>query len=385
MRLLFAANTPPDPDLGASGSDLATIAALRRLGHEVDEIWEPARPRRIRHGNLHQLLELPRAYVRAVEARFREAAYDVVQVNQPHAYLAARRHRRLRRPSLFVNRSHGWEPRVAEALRRHGALDAGKPFWRRQASRLLRRLTLRHNALVARAADGIVVCSAEDRDDVLRRHGVDGERVLSLAPGVEPAFLDEPPPPPDDERARRLLYVGQFTPVKAPEMVAGAAGLLLRDDPRITLTWVCAAAHHGAALALFDPAVRARVRLRAWMPRAELRAVYDAHGLLLFPSHFEGFGLVFLEGLARGLGVAATRVGGMREVLRHGMNGLLVEPGDVAGLAREARAFVQDASLRRRLAEEGRRTAVLFTWERAARELVAFYLRLAAVGHARRV
>jgi glycosyltransferase involved in cell wall biosynthesis len=377
VRLLFAANTPADPNLGAPGCDLATIAALRELGHEVDEIWEPAHPRRIRHANLHQLLELPRAYERAVAARWRERTYyDVVQVSQPHAYLAALRHKRQRRRGVFVNRSHGWEPHVREVFARYAGRDE-RPRWRRWSSQLLWLLLRRHNELVARAADGIVVCSREDRDDVVRRHAADPARVLALAPGIDPLFLAAPFTPVSADRARRMLYVGQFTPVKAPEMVAQVAGLVMRGDPTISLTWVCADVHHAAARVLVEPAVRARVRLLDWMPRADLRAVYDDHGLLLFPSHYEAFPLAFLEGMARGLGVVGTAVGGLREVLRDGVNGFLAEPRDAGALAQAARRFVADADLRARVSSAARQTAEGFSWRRAAQELTEFYGRLA--------
>ena len=93
LRILVGADVPPDPNAGAAGTVWQMNQALRKRGHVVDEIWDRDLGRRIRHGNLHYLLELPHAYARAVRERLAKASYDVIELNQPHAYLAARRHR----------------------------------------------------------------------------------------------------------------------------------------------------------------------------------------------------------------------------------------------------------------------------------------------------
>jgi glycosyltransferase involved in cell wall biosynthesis len=372
VRLLFAANVPPDPTLGAAYCDLALIRALRDRGHHVDEIWEAASPRRIRHGNLHQLLELPRAYARAVEARCRATAYDVIQVSQPHAYLAARRHRRAGRSGLFVNRSHGWEPRVREVLRASGEarLDR-RGSWRRWASEVLWLLLRRHNARVLEEADGLVVGSGADRDYVLRSAALDRERVGVLHPGVDPGFL-APPAAFTPERAQRLLYVGQFAPFKAPEIVAAVASRLLAAEPARAMTWVCQARYHEAARSLLDGAVRQRVTFEGWLDRRALMELMDRHGLLLFPSRFEGFGQVFLEAMARGLCVVATAVGGVPEVIRDGHDGRFVAAGDVGALVDAAERLLRDPDGMAATSAAARRTAAARTWDSAAGTLLSF-------------
>ena len=63
------------------------------------------------------------------------------------------------------------------------------------------------------------------------------------------------------------------------------------------------------------------------MPRENLLHTYDAHGIYLFPSFFEGFAQTFLEAMARGLAVLATRIDGMAQAIRNGKNGYLFERG----------------------------------------------------------
>src|SRR5262245_39791961 len=114
MRVLYLSNIPRDAGKGASGCDIGAMAALRERGHDVDELWDYSAPRRLRHANLHQLLEAPFECARRVRERRTVTRYDAVISNQPLSYAAAREHRRAHREGVFVVRSHGWEPHVRE-------------------------------------------------------------------------------------------------------------------------------------------------------------------------------------------------------------------------------------------------------------------------------
>ncbi len=369
MRFLFAANTPRDPNLGAAGCDLATIEALRQLGHEVDEIWGSDMPQRVAHRNLHQLLELPRNFAAAVARHCGNKRYDVVQVNQPHAYLAAKIHRLQGRPGVFINRSHGWEPcsRLAVA---HFRGDQ-RPVWRRGLSRVMAYLIEKHNQWAVRWSDGLVVCSKSDRDYILKEHGASPDRVLALAPGVPPDFLG-PLAVESAERWKKLLFIGNFAPYKGPEIAAQVFRDVLRAVPDCRATWVCPQKFHAPVRELIGPSVADLVTILDWMPREELRRLYDQHGLIIIPSHFEGFSLTFLEAMARAMCVLGTLVGGLPQVIRHGTNGYLFRPGAADLITERALQLIAEPDECRRISTAARQTALEFTWDRAAREYVGF-------------
>lgn len=378
LRILVGADVPPDPNAGASGTVFQMNAALRRLGHAVDEIWAGDLGRRIAHGNLHYLLELPRAYAREVRRRSADCEYDVVELNQPHAYRAAREHRKQERPGVFVTRTHGHEVRAeeAQALFRERLNGDSRNVARRAASAVLQPLLDRHWSQVAQWSDGFVVSSNDDAAFLQERFEVLTARVGVITQGVPQAFLDMPPTPWTGERAKRLLYVGQLAFIKGPTILGEVVSLVLQEMPDATMTWVCAPQHHAAARALVDPAVLNRVACRDWMPQEELAGVLDTHGVFLFPSLFEGFGKAPLEAMARGLCVVASATGGMKDYIRDNENGLLVPVGDTWRMTQAVLGLLRDEAQQRRLSEAARATALEHTWDRCARDAEAFYRRL---------
>jgi glycosyltransferase involved in cell wall biosynthesis len=379
MRIFFAADVPPDPHSGAAGTEFRTVEALRRLGHEVDCVWADQLPHRIRHGNLHYLLELPAAYRDTLLDHCRRHDYDVFYVNQPHCYLAARAVRRRGRGGVFVQRSHGWEPRVNRVVscwrRQWGQPE--KRFPANLPTLALRRLLERHNHLAARYCDGTIVSCELCREYLLREHRVPADRVASIPQAAPPDYLEDPVAG-DPRRRFRFLYVGQFAFVKGPNVLAEVIRILAGRFPQACFTWVCGAAHHPQVRALLREAAP-RCELLPWVRQEELRRVYDEHGIFLFPSLFEGFGKAFLEAMARGLCVVASQEGGMRDLIRHGENGFLAPPGDADRTADLAAAVLQDPELFLRVGRAARQTAALYSWDRVARETVAFYQRLQAL------
>lgn len=361
MRILTIADVPPDPNAGVSGTEWHTNAALRSLGHHVDALWHTDLGRRIRHGNIRYLLELPRA----IEDKVRRAGndYDVVQVSQPHGYRAASIARE--RGAIFIHRSHGVEPRIAEELRRW--CPDQRSLLRRAGSAMLSPALDRHMRRTAKMANGHIVYCTQDADFLNSRLGVARERIAVIAPAPPFEFADSPPEPMTAARLRRALYVSQFAPFKAPE-VAAAVMRSLADTHE--LTWVCDRRHHDAVRRL----IGLRVELHDWMPASELRSVYDSHGVFLFPSYVEGYGKVFLEAMSRGLCVVASDTSGAHDAITHGKDGVLVPVGDASAMADAVKALSLDRA--QRMSAEAVSTARSYTWGRAARQTAAFFHRL---------
>jgi glycosyltransferase involved in cell wall biosynthesis len=88
----------------------------------------------------------------------------------------------------------------------------------------------------------------------------------------------------------------------------------------------------------------------------EVENVYHTSDIVVVPSRWqEPLGLINLEAGACSKPVVATRVGGIPEIVHEGVNGYLVDAGDVAGLAERVGALIAAPDQRKRMGEAGRR------------------------------
>jgi glycosyltransferase involved in cell wall biosynthesis len=111
-----------------------------------------------------------------------------------------------------------------------------------------------------------------------------------------------------------------------------------------------------------------RVTFLGRLSAADLAREYSRCTIFVLPSRKEGFGIVFLEAMARSKPVVALRSGGTPEVVIEGETGILVEPDSLGGLYEALRRLLQNEELRARLGRDGRAMVDRFFTPDAFRE-----------------
>ncbi len=107
------------------------------------------------------------------------------------------------------------------------------------------------------------------------------------------------------------------------------------------------------------------------------RADYAASAdVFCFTAEIASHPMSLLEGMAAGLPIIAHPISGVRELIRDGVEGLLVPLGDVAGYARALRVLGQSATLRQNLANAAQQRVAPFGWSQIAARIEATYRRL---------
>jgi glycosyltransferase involved in cell wall biosynthesis len=111
-----------------------------------------------------------------------------------------------------------------------------------------------------------------------------------------------------------------------------------------------------------------------WMgQRDDLRPWYYAADALIFPCENESFGRVVVEAMACGLPVVAARSGGVPEIVRHGMDGFLVTPGEEKEFAAALKRILSDDGLRRQCGQSARKRAEFFGLDIHVQKMLAVF------------
>jgi glycosyltransferase involved in cell wall biosynthesis len=147
--------------------------------------------------------------------------------------------------------------------------------------------------------------------------------------------------------------------------------MLERPDLKLTLFGVGWPAQ--VVLGHFDERVRSRVHVEVSLTPRELAARLESFAVLLFPTRYEGFGIVVSEAMARGLAVVTTRIGAGADLIRDGQNGLIVPMGAPRETKSAVARLLDDDSFRVGVARAAVTLASHLTWARAAEERVSTY------------
>jgi len=210
--------------------------------------------------------------------------------------------------------------------------------------------------------------AAADRITVIRGSGVDLDHFKPLP---------EPPSPPIT-----AAYVGRMIAIKGVATLVEAQRLLRAQGVEMQLLLV--GTPDPANPSSFDEAT-----LRAWSQRPgivwcghrdDVRETWaTAHIAALASEGGEGVPKTLLEAAAVGRAIVATDVPGNRDVARHGINAILVPPGDAAALATALKSLASDPARRRAYAAAGRSlVAEGFSGEAVTAATLALYRALSA-------
>jgi glycosyltransferase involved in cell wall biosynthesis len=169
--------------------------------------------------------------------------------------------------------------------------------------------------------------------------------------------------------------VGLLWWAKGQEYLVRAVGRL-RDLPGRSLLLVGSGEGETAVReAAKQAGVAERVHFLGW--RSDVPRILQALDIYAQPSLTEGLPLAVVEAAAAGLPIVASDVGGIPEIIEHGVNGLLVPPGDAQALADAIQQLIDDPQRARQLGEAARRTAFeRFSAEAMAAAYMELYERL---------
>jgi glycosyltransferase involved in cell wall biosynthesis len=220
--------------------------------------------------------------------------------------------------------------------------------------------------LYRRLIDMVVVTGGErTKRDLIERDGLDPARVAAFPIGLDVAQFSPAPPDPDlrDElglsKGRLLVgLISYLRTYKGHEYFIEAAARILAQRKDVTFLIVGEGPEEGSIRAKIEGTGQAGgIRMLGF--REDLLNIFRSLDVFAIPS-VEGDTIpqVLMQALAMGLPVVSTTVGSIPDVVIDGRTGLVVPPRDAKALAERIQLLLDDPSLRRRMAAEGRALVV---------------------------
>ena len=235
-----------------------------------------------------------------------------------------------------------------------------------------RRVDNREPAWLARFKYGLahkVIAISDGIASVLRAQGVPAGLIATVHSAVDTSayatpcdrawFCDTLTLP---SEAITLGVVAQLIPRKGHRYLMDILPPMLAAHPKLEVLFfgrgpLDAALRRQAAESRYED----RVHLAGF--REDLSRLIGCLDLVVHPADMEGLGVSLLQAAAAGVPMIASRAGGIPEVVRHEVNGLLIPPGDRDALADAIERLLDDAALRRSLGDAGRQVAREFSIE----------------------
>ena len=271
------------------------------------------------------------------------------------------------RPPVVLHTFHG------HVLK--GYFDPGRTAFFRQVERTL-----------ARASDVLVAVSPEVRDELVELGVAPLEKFVVIRLGIP---LEERLGDPTADSDYRRLYgiprdafvvgwVGRMTGIKDTGAVVDIVRAVRERGVNAVLCMVGDGPEREVLERLAHKLGIARYCYFVGY-QSDVAGYYRLFDAFLLPSVNEGTPVSAIESLASGTPVVANRVGGVPDVVRDGVDGFLVEPGDVSAAAARLAELAADPALRSRLGESGRaRVLERYSVERLVDDVDRLYRSLLA-------
>ncbi|MBI2617220.1 glycosyltransferase [Candidatus Gottesmanbacteria bacterium] len=247
--------------------------------------------------------------------------------------------------------------------------------------------------LITADANGIITSTPFEKNDLQTFYHADPGKLHIVSPGVNHNVFH-----PHNKSFSRtklglpkakktILFVGRIDPIKGLQLLIEAVSILSGKYPHFQKNFRVLLIGGDIASQVFwqHPEVKkikqlivkkeieCCVKFLGSRPHSLLPFYYSASDVTVMPSVYESFGLVALEAMASGACVLASRVGGLRYLVKDGVNGRLFENGDSLDLAQKLWELLQDSKKRTQFGENALKSSQAFCWDKQAAKIQSIY------------
>jgi mannosylfructose-phosphate synthase len=239
------------------------------------------------------------------------------------------------------------------------------------------------------SVDGQTVTSALQREKIRDLYGFESDSIYVIPPGVDIETFRPIGPGqsrPKLELPQRYIFcLSRIDANKGHDLLLNAFGIVSREMPDVQLVIGGGSPKPKQTeievlttmREIMDKkTLNERVRITGYIPDESLASYYQYAELFVLPSIFEPFGMTALEAMACGTPVVASKLGGIKDVISSGENGLLVDPSDPNEFAGAMMKLLKDRQASRAMGKKGSQIIrSQYSWRAMAGKHIAFYER----------
>lgn len=252
----------------------------------------------------------------------------------------------------------------------HGIVSEESKTWQGVSGRIKRVLFLVMENYVFKNAKTLTVVSPYVKNEIRKRCD---SNIHVIPNGVHEDFFELK----NNEIENRLLFVGGLEPRKGLLNLLKAVNIVKDEIPQLKLHIVGRVRKKTYFKSLREYIgkndLSKYVIFKGSLTEDELKKEFSECTVFTFPSQEESQGIVLLEAMAVRKPVIATNIGGIPYIVDNGKTGLLVEYGDVAGLARGILKLLKNKKLREEYGKKGREKAKSFSNVEIAKRYYELY------------
>lgn len=206
-------------------------------------------------------------------------------------------------------------------------------------------------------ADALVVASSFTKNTLIE-NGVDPQKIYINPYGVDLIrfFVKRNSRP---NKKIRFLFVGGIDAGKGIPLLLAVWKRLQSENVELNLVGPVSE----LVVTLIKREGLSDVNVFGKVPHHSLPAIFHNNDVFIFPSFFDGFGLVILEAMASGLPVITTTATAGPDLIGNGEEGFIIEPGDLEALEKTIRFFINNEQAITTMGDKARARAETFTWE----------------------
>jgi glycosyltransferase involved in cell wall biosynthesis len=218
-------------------------------------------------------------------------------------------------------------------------------------------------------ADRVVAVSKAVADELVNYYRLDSQKISVVYNGVSVPLVEE------RGEENLILSIGRMVWRKGFLYLINAMPSVLKEYPKAKLVLVGEGIYKPKLIEQTKKLnIEHAITFCGYLPKEDLFKLYGKAHLYIQPSLYEPLCGTVLEAMACQKPVIATKVGGNREMIRQGENGVLVNPSDSKELAEAIKTLLSDASYCARIGKKAKETVEKsFSWESIAKETLKMY------------